>query len=296
MFPLYKTLLIFFFLCEAGAEVRLTQKFKQTSYVESARFFGRKKSNYYAPIKAHRSRRFSALSASFVQGIDSTNAQTREISNLNDLNETKLPILTEAEQRLLSSGQRVQRQIRNGNSGSGLVVVDVKADPDTVGEVLQRYSAYKDMIDTVREAKILDIDGDVTKAEFLLSRFKLRVRVHLKAQPETNSITFELDPECTSAGKSILKEARGKWYIQSSPKFKPGYCRVYLMANLVVSSFVPGFLVDYASARALPRASSWLKPTCERVQRTRRREIERLKLSEEIRSKMMSPPPPQTGR
>ncbi|CAM9657045.1 unnamed protein product, partial [Ascophyllum nodosum] len=28
--------------------------------------------------------------------------------------------------------------------------------------------------------------------------------------------------------------------------------------------FVPGVIVDYVAGRALPRASNWLKPTCER--------------------------------
>jgi hypothetical protein len=64
------------------------------------------------------------------------------------------------------------------------------------------------MIDTVRETKIHSVRGHTTKAEFMISRFKLHVRVLLTALPDTNTVEFELDPHCTVAGKSVLKEVR----------------------------------------------------------------------------------------
>ncbi|KAG5191028.1 hypothetical protein JKP88DRAFT_297022 [Tribonema minus] len=183
-----------------------------------------------------------------------------------------LPELTLEEKRTLARGERVQRQTRQGSSGTGLVVVDVRADAATAMEVLQSFAAYGDMIDTVREARILGQRGGVTKAEFLISRFKLRVRVLLKSNPAASTVEFELDPDCKAAGKSVLNDARGIWYVERPPDCRPGHCRIWLVASLVVSGLVPGFLVDYAAARALPRASTWLKPTCERVQRSHERE------------------------
>jgi hypothetical protein len=53
-----------------------------------------------------------------------------------------LPQLTIDEQEQLQRGERVQRQVRHGGAGSGLVVVDVRAQPATVMEVLQSYRAY----------------------------------------------------------------------------------------------------------------------------------------------------------
>jgi hypothetical protein len=53
-----------------------------------------------------------------------------------------LPQLTAEEQQQLLRGERVQRQVRHGGAGSGLVVVDVRAQPATVMEVLQSYRAY----------------------------------------------------------------------------------------------------------------------------------------------------------
>jgi hypothetical protein len=69
------------------------------------------------------------------------------------------------------------------------------------------------MIDTVRETKIHSVRGHTTKAEFMISRFKLHVRVLLTALPDTNTVEFELDPHCTVAGKSVLKEVRANFTV-----------------------------------------------------------------------------------
>jgi hypothetical protein len=41
------------------------------------------------------------------------------------------------------------------------------------------------------------------------------------------------------------------------------WTRVWLICELRVSQVLPSFIVDYASARAMPRATSWLKPQVE---------------------------------
>ena len=85
-------------------------------------------------------------------------------------------------------------------------------------------------------------------------------------------VRFELDPDCTKAGRAVLREATGFFFVESPPD-RPGYSRVWLCAEVDVNRFVPGVIVDYAAGRALPRASNWLKPTCEAAQRKRLREL-----------------------
>jgi hypothetical protein len=41
------------------------------------------------------------------------------------------------------------------------------------------------------------------------------------------------------------------------------YTRVWLLCELGVSRALPPFIVDYAAKRAMPRATSWLKPEVE---------------------------------
>lgn len=71
-----------------------------------------------------------------------------------------LPELTEDELTQLRAGQRVQHQQREGGSGTGSVVVDVRADPDVVLEYLTKYEDYDTMIDTVRQCEVFPSDVD----------------------------------------------------------------------------------------------------------------------------------------
>ncbi|KAG5187518.1 hypothetical protein JKP88DRAFT_178923 [Tribonema minus] len=128
-------------------------------------------------------------------------------------------------------------------------------------------------MDTVREVRLLGARGPATHAEFVISRFRLLVRVLLTARPSAGTVEFQLDP--TAAGAGLFKEARGVWYVEPAPEGRAGVSRVWLVASLRVQRAVPGFLVDYAAARALPRATAWVKPACERVQAARDREAAR---------------------
>ena len=54
-----------------------------------------------------------------------------------------LPKLSDAECSLLLRGERVQRQLRDGRMGTGMVVVDVQADPKTVFAILADIDRYR---------------------------------------------------------------------------------------------------------------------------------------------------------
>jgi len=72
---------------------------------------------------------------------------------------------------------------------------------------------------------------------------------------------FTLDPACTNL---VLKSAKGTWHTQSNPDGKgEEYTRVWLLCQLSVSRLLPKFITDYAAKKAMPRASSWIKPTVE---------------------------------
>jgi hypothetical protein len=58
-------------------------------------------------------------------------------SSIND--KMMLPKLTTSELESLANGNRIQKQSRNGLSGSGLVVLDVNADVDTVFNELKNF-------------------------------------------------------------------------------------------------------------------------------------------------------------
>lgn len=200
----------------------------------------------------------------------------------------KLPRLDAEQARRVSDGERIQFQDDMGRAGSGFVVWDVKAPPSVVWDCLLDFQSYPQTIPTVREVvmytnthlkedyraeKPVDYeDGtvaickhgipSVTRAQFSLSKFKLKIAaVHkYRPHPKGDYMIFTLDP---ASRNMALKYAKGIWYTQSNPDGKEGYTRVWLLCELRVSRLLPQWIVDYAASRAMPRATTWLKPQTE---------------------------------
>ncbi|KAL3766582.1 hypothetical protein ACHAWO_008256 [Cyclotella atomus] len=199
-----------------------------------------------------------------------------------------LPKLSTDQNARVMRGERVQFQDDMGRAGSGFVVWDVKAPASVVWDCLLDFQSYPQTIPTVREVvmytnthlkedyraeKPLDFeDGtaaickhgipSVTRAQFSLSKFRLKIAaVHkYRPHPEGDYMIFTLDP---ASRNMVLKYAKGIWHTQGNPDGKEGYTRVWLLCELSVSRLLPQWIVDYAAARAMPRATTWLKPQVE---------------------------------
>ena len=198
------------------------------------------------------------------------------------------PNLSPEQKKQVMRGERVQFQDDMGRAGSGFVVWDVKAPASVVWDCLLDFQSYPQTIPTVREVvmytnthlkedyraeKPLDFeDGtaaickhgipSVTRAQFSLSKFRLKIAAVHKYRPHSNGdyMIFTLDP---ASRNMVLKYAKGIWHTQSNPDGKEGYTRVWLLCELSVSRLLPQWIVDYAAARAMPRATTWLKPQVE---------------------------------
>lgn len=203
-----------------------------------------------------------------------------------------LPELTQEQKDLLRSGERVQFQSDMGREGSGFVVMDVKAPAAVVWECLLDFYSYPNTIPTVRDVQMFtnthlkqDIyseeaverqkyeDGtlatlkhgvpSVTRAAFTLSKFRLKIAAIHKYRPHPRGdyMVFTLDPACTNV---VLKNAKGVWHTQSNPDGRGDvYTRVWLLCELSVSPILPQWITDYAARRAMPRATTWVKPHVE---------------------------------
>jgi len=154
--------------------------------------------------------------------------------------------------------------------GSGMVVVDVNAPPAVVLECLGSFEEYPQMIPVVRRAEVLSrtsAEGTtLARLNYRLSRFWLSVSVAHAVDPSAGAVRFDLDP---SSSKHVLREASGSWHVEQAPGDHPGRSRVWLRVMLRASAVLPHWLLDYASERALRRASSWLRPHVERLWRRR---------------------------
>lgn len=203
-----------------------------------------------------------------------------------------LPELTQEQRDLLRSGERIEFQSDMGREGSGFVVMDVKAPSAVVWECLLDFYSYPNTIPTVRDVQMFtnthlkqDIyseeaverqkyeDGtlallkhgvpSVTRAAFTLSKFRLKIAAIHKYRPHPRGdyMVFTLDPACTNV---VLKNAKGVWHTQSNPDGQGDeYTRVWLLCELSVSPLLPQWITDYAARRAMPRATTWVKPHVE---------------------------------
>lgn len=170
-----------------------------------------------------------------------------------------LPTLKAEDLEALRRGDRVQRQTRNGRVGTGMVVVDVDADVATVFAVLTDIDKYPERIPTVRAAVTYHRAEKLLKTQFQISKFRLQINTELRCKRDTNMLEFRMDPDRPAP---FLEDARGFWFIEA---VEPGdscsvRTRIWLVADLACSMLLPTAIVDYASARALPRATAWLKP------------------------------------
>jgi len=199
-----------------------------------------------------------------------------------------LPTLSAEQKALLVQGERIEMQEKMGREGSGFVVLDVKAPPYVVWECLLDFEAYPEYIGTVKsmqmftnthlkssyvaEKPVLPGTGretrhygtsSVTRASFVLSKFQLKIAAIHKyfPHPDGHYMEFSLDRACTNF---VLKDAKGIWYTQTNPDGRgEDYTRVWLLCDLKVSRVLPTFIVDYAAKRAMPRATTWLRPLVE---------------------------------
>lgn len=202
----------------------------------------------------------------------------------------KLPVLSTEQMKMLSAGERVQFQSDMGREGYGFVVVDVHAPAAVVWECLLDFYSYPQIISTVRDVEMFTSthlkqdyrseellekyeDGtfatlkhgvpSVTRAAFTLSKFRLKIAAIHKYRPHPagDYMIFTLDPACTNM---VLKYAKGTWHTQSNPDGKgDNYTRVWLLCELKVSPLLPQWITDYAARRAMPRATTWIKPHVE---------------------------------
>jgi len=202
-----------------------------------------------------------------------------------------LPTLTAQQEELLAQDERVQEQTKMGQEGSGFVVLEVPAPDYIVWECLLDFEKYPEYIDTVRsmtlftnthlkqsysaEKPVQNGTGretrhygtaSITRASFTLSRkFRLKIAaVHqYRPHPDGHYMEFSLD---RANRNLVLQDAKGIWYTQPSPT-REGYTRIWLLCELKVSRVLPKFIVDYAAVRAMPRASTWLRPTVLQMKR-----------------------------
>ena len=165
--------------------------------------------------------------------------------------------------------KRAQTQVMSGDSGRGLVVQDVDAPTDVVWGRILDYDNYANMVPkTVESKNYRVVEHKPTKANnFLEKEIYTRMKVgfpmlkleffvrHFLHIHHHKSLTWTLD----YTKESDFDDSCGYWYCVPHPDDPDERTRLYYSVQVSMFDWVPAFVVDFMSKKALTDATAWVK-------------------------------------
>eukprot|EP00584_Thalassiosira_punctigera_P005409 CAMPEP_0172543886 /NCGR_PEP_ID=MMETSP1067-20121228/14166_1 /TAXON_ID=265564 ORGANISM="Thalassiosira punctigera, Strain Tpunct2005C2" /NCGR_SAMPLE_ID=MMETSP1067 /ASSEMBLY_ACC=CAM_ASM_000444 /LENGTH=328 /DNA_ID=CAMNT_0013330367 /DNA_START=118 /DNA_END=1104 /DNA_ORIENTATION=- len=170
---------------------------------------------------------------------------------------------------ILKAGKPYQTQVQTGDSGRGLVVQDVNAPTHVVWGRILDYDNYANMVPKTIDSKNYRIvPHKPTKANnFLEKEIYTRMKVgfpmlkleffvrHFLYIQQHKSLTWTLD----YMKESDFDDSCGYWYIVPHPDDPEERTRLYYSVQVGMFDWVPKFVVDFMSSKALTDATAWVK-------------------------------------
>jgi len=162
-----------------------------------------------------------------------------------------------------------QTQVQSGDGGRGLVVQDVDAPTHIVWDRILDYDNYSNMVPKTVESKNYKIiQHKPTKANnFLEKEIYTRMKVgfpmlkleffvrHFLYLQHHKSLTWTLD----YTKESDFDDSCGYWYCIPHPENPEERTRLYYSVQVGMFDWVPSFVVDFMSKKALTDATAWVK-------------------------------------
>eukprot|EP00540_Astrosyne_radiata_P021142 CAMPEP_0116839380 /NCGR_PEP_ID=MMETSP0418-20121206/9735_1 /TAXON_ID=1158023 /ORGANISM="Astrosyne radiata, Strain 13vi08-1A" /LENGTH=325 /DNA_ID=CAMNT_0004469485 /DNA_START=94 /DNA_END=1071 /DNA_ORIENTATION=+ len=162
----------------------------------------------------------------------------------------------------LESGKPYQTQIQSGTSGRGLVVQDVHAPTNVVWERILDYNHYAQMVPNTLDSKNYNIIHHKNGQQTIFTRMKvgfslIKLTFYVKHEyiPALSSLTWTLD----YTRKSDFDDSCGYWYVMAHPDNPKEWSRVYYSVEVSMFDWVPKFVVQFMSTKALTDATGWVK-------------------------------------
>lgn len=178
----------------------------------------------------------------------------------------KIPLNKKALSILLSN-KPYQTQIQSGAGGRGLVVQDVNAPKDIVWGRILDYDSYSKMVPKTIESKNYKVENKKPSkknplSQIIYTRMKvgfpvLKLEFFIKHlyYPEMNSLTWTLD----YSKKSDFNDSCGFWFVIPHPDDPHNKTRLFYSVEVSMFDWVPKFVVDFMSTKALTDATTWVK-------------------------------------
>ena len=163
----------------------------------------------------------------------------------------------------------IQTQVQTGESGRGLVIQDVDAPPHIVWDRILDFDNYGSMVPKCYESKNYKvIPHKPTQANnFLEKEIFTRMKVgfpmlkleyfirHFVYIQHHRALTWTLD----YTRESDFDDSCGYWYVAPHPDNPEEKTRLYYSVGVSMFDWVPKFVVDFMSSKALTDATAWVK-------------------------------------
>ena len=177
--------------------------------------------------------------------------------------------LTSADEATLKAGKPVMRQTvaAGGKGGRAVAVQDIAAAPDVVWSRILAFKDYPRMVNGVKETSVYEDkksgDTRTLKVRMKLGMMGVSLEYFIKHTyaPKQSVMTWTLD----YSKSSDLIDSVGYWCILEHPSM-PGATRVLYSVDAAFPSWVPGFVVNVLTSKALTDATAWVKIESEKAQ------------------------------
>ena len=169
--------------------------------------------------------------------------------------------LTATQEAKLKSGQSVKTQVKAGNGGRGIAVMDIQATPDRVWQIITSFEKYPDWIDELSLCEVYGKSDESVKAKFIISTLMIKVEYYIqhRLHKADGYLTWSLD----YSKESDLDDSTGYWLIYPSPA-DPTKTRVEYSVDIRIKGWVPSFIEDMLADQGLEDATRWVKRESEK--------------------------------
>lgn len=179
----------------------------------------------------------------------------------------------------LNNGKIYKTQIMDGSSGRGLVVLDVHSPTATIWSRILDYNNYAKMVSGCTASRNYNvIHHKPSKSnQFLSQTIYTRMKIGISVvnleyfikhsyHPKLNVLTWTLDYSKTSD----LDDSVGYWYVVEHPTKGAEWARVFYSVDVALPNWLPKYVKDFFSTKALTDATSWVKRESEKISESER--------------------------
>lgn len=168
--------------------------------------------------------------------------------------------LSDDELGRLAKDELVLKQLRVGNGGRGVAVMDIHATPQVIWSRILNYGMYPRWVDNVEACEVYKKEGPYIFTRFVLDPMGMTVEYFIKHTYDAKGgwLTWTLD----YSRQSDLDDSVGYWRVTPLTA-DPPRSRLEYSVDIRFKGWIPQFAQDMIAKSGLTNAAAWVKKQSE---------------------------------